>query len=83
MWIARAKYEDGSEIEKEFPYTANGNYEKECKEQYEIECGCWSGKRIHPAFGIRSTTLKTDQAFKFRGGTRFENYRQTDDRGNA
>ncbi len=38
MWIARAKYADGSEIEKSFPYTANGNYGKECKEQYEIEC---------------------------------------------
>ena len=37
MWIARARYADGSEIEKEFPYTANGNYEKECEEQYEIE----------------------------------------------
>ena len=38
MWIARARYADGSEIEKEFPYTANGNYGKEYEEQYEIEC---------------------------------------------
>ena len=37
-WIARAEYEDGFEIEREFPYTANGNYSKECDEQYEIEC---------------------------------------------
>lgn len=37
MWIARAKYEDGSEFEKSFPYTADGNYAKECEEQYEIE----------------------------------------------
>ena len=37
-WIATAKYEDGFEIEKEFPYTANGNYSKEEEEQYEIEC---------------------------------------------
>ena len=37
MWIARAKYADGSEIERQFPYTADGNYEKECEEQYEIE----------------------------------------------
>ena len=38
MWIARAKYADGSEIEKRFPYTADGNYARECEEQYEIEC---------------------------------------------
>ena len=38
MWIARAKYADGSEIEKRFPYTADGNYAREREEQYEIEC---------------------------------------------
>jgi hypothetical protein len=38
MWMARAKYEDGTELEKSFPYTANGNYSKECEEQYAIEC---------------------------------------------
>ena len=38
MWIARAKYADGSEIEKRFPYTADGNYARECEEQYKIEC---------------------------------------------
>ena len=38
MWIARAKYADGSEIEKRFPYTADGNYARECEEQYEIKC---------------------------------------------
>ena len=38
MWIARAKHADGSEIEKRFPYTADGNYARECEEQYEIEC---------------------------------------------
>lgn len=38
MWVARAKYADGSELEKCFLYTANGNYRKECEEQYEIEC---------------------------------------------
>ena len=32
MWIARAKYADGSEIEKRFPYTADGNYARECEE---------------------------------------------------
>lgn len=37
-WEARATYEDGFEIEKTFPYTANGNYAKECKEQYDLEC---------------------------------------------
>ena len=38
MWVARAKYADGSEIEKCFRYNANGNYARECAEQYEIEC---------------------------------------------
>ena len=38
MWVARAKYADGSELEKCFPYTADGNYVRECEEQYEIEC---------------------------------------------
>lgn len=38
MWVARAKYADGSEIEETFSYNANGNYAKECDEQYEIEC---------------------------------------------
>jgi len=37
-WLAEASYEDGYEIEKVFPYTANGNYSKECKEEHEIEC---------------------------------------------
>ena len=37
-WVARATYADGTEIEKTFAYTANGNYEKECEEQYNIEC---------------------------------------------
>ena len=36
-WVARAEYEDGFEIEQEFPYTANGNYARECKEQHEYE----------------------------------------------
>ena len=38
MWVARARYEDGSEIEQRFPYTANGNYHAEREEQYRIEC---------------------------------------------
>ena len=45
MWEAVAEYEDGTRIEKMFPYTANGNYEKECSEQYDIEC--WLLKQ-HP-----------------------------------
>ncbi len=38
MWVARARYEDGSEIERRFPYTANGNYHIEREGQYRIEC---------------------------------------------
>lgn len=37
-WIAKATYEDGTEIEKEYPYTANGNYYLENEEQHKIEC---------------------------------------------
>lgn len=37
-WLAKATYEDGTEIEKEYPYTANGNYYLEEEEQYMIEC---------------------------------------------
>lgn len=36
-WNARATYADGTEIDKDFPYTADGNYSKECEEQYRIE----------------------------------------------
>ena len=38
MWVARARYADGSEIEQRFPYTTNGNYHAEREEQYRIEC---------------------------------------------
>lgn len=48
MWIAKAKYKNGLEIEKEFPYTANGNYEKECEEQYKIECWLLEQKTDSP-----------------------------------
>ncbi len=37
-WEARAKYADGSEVSRDFAYTAEGNYETECEEQYSIEC---------------------------------------------
>ena len=37
-WEARAKYADGSEVSRDFAYTAGGNYETECEEQYSIEC---------------------------------------------
>ncbi len=37
-WVARAEYEDGTSIEKEFPYLEGGNYEKECDRQYQLEC---------------------------------------------
>lgn len=36
-WNARATYEDGFEIDKNFPYRADGNYIKENEEQYELE----------------------------------------------
>lgn len=44
-WEARATYEDGYEIDKEFPYTANGNYLKEDEEQYKIEA--WLIEEAH------------------------------------
>ena len=37
-WEAIAEYEDGFSIEKNFPYTANGNYAREEREKYDIEC---------------------------------------------
>lgn len=36
-WIAIAEYEDGTRIEKEFPYLENGNYQAECDRQYSLE----------------------------------------------
>lgn len=36
-WNARATYEDGFEIDRYFPYNADGNPQKENEEQYEIE----------------------------------------------
>ncbi len=37
-WIGKADYTDGTYIEKEFSYTADGNYVLESDEQYAIEC---------------------------------------------
>lgn len=37
-WVARARYENGEEIEKRFPYSENGNYSAECDRQYALEC---------------------------------------------
>lgn len=36
-WNARGTYKDGFEIDKDFPYTANGNYLKENEEKHKIE----------------------------------------------
>lgn len=36
-WNCRARYADGFEIERNMPYTANGNYVKENEEQCEYE----------------------------------------------
>lgn len=37
-WLAEATYIDGFEVSRKFPYTANGNYSRECEEEYECEC---------------------------------------------
>lgn len=37
-WHAQAEFSDGGAIERWFPYTEDGNYNLECKAQYEIEC---------------------------------------------
>lgn len=37
MWKARAKYADGTVIEKNFPYYEDGNYSLENERQYELE----------------------------------------------
>lgn len=36
-WEARATYEDGFEIDRDFPYNADGNPRREDDEQYELE----------------------------------------------
>ena len=38
MWEARAKYADGTSVERLFAYNANGNYLAEQEEQYQLEC---------------------------------------------
>ena len=37
-WEAIARFTDGTEIRFNKPYTADGNYETECEQQYAIEC---------------------------------------------
>ena len=37
-WEGYAEYEDGTVKTITRPYRANGNYSKECEEQYSIEC---------------------------------------------
>lgn len=37
MWVARAEYEDGTEIEKCFPYYEDGNWLAENKRQQQLE----------------------------------------------
>lgn len=36
-WNAQARYADGFQIDRDFPYTANGNFLKENEEQQEYE----------------------------------------------
>ena len=38
VWVAKAKYADGTTIEKAFIYMENGNYIAECQRQYDIVC---------------------------------------------
>jgi hypothetical protein len=38
MWMASARYADGTEIEQYFPYREDGNYNRECDRQYGLEC---------------------------------------------
>lgn len=37
MWEAIARYDDGTEIVKYFPYREHDNYDLECERQHEIE----------------------------------------------
>lgn len=37
MWVASARYADGTEIEKRFVYNENGNYLAEGERQYQLE----------------------------------------------
>ena len=37
VWEAMAEYEDGTRIEKTFPFYER-NYHEECQRQYELEC---------------------------------------------
>lgn len=38
MWEARATCADGTELDEQFPYREDGNYEAEIERQYELEC---------------------------------------------
>lgn len=37
FWLAIGRYDDGTEIEKKFPYLENGNYNAEEQRKYELE----------------------------------------------
>ena len=37
MWVARAEYEDGTEIEERFPYFEEGDWLMENKRQQQLE----------------------------------------------
>lgn len=49
-WIARAEYEDGTTVEKSFPYRENGDYNAECERQYELECWLIEGRDSVPTW---------------------------------
>lgn len=59
-WIATAEYDDGTCIEKYFPYNEHGNYLLENERQYEIEY--WLLDR-HPGcvfYSVAYTEYKPD-----------------------
>ena len=58
-WEAKAKYEDGSEICRDFAYTAVDDYELECEEQYLIEC--WLLERDGPPAVWYSVNYVSDE----------------------
>lgn len=38
MWECKARYADGTEVERLIPYDEKGNYKTESERQYELEC---------------------------------------------
>ena len=47
-WVARARYADGTEFEKSFPYLEDGNFYREEERKYELECFLIEGRESEP-----------------------------------